>query len=115
MKTISATTGTSTFQGSKEKEVSFSLPAVFGMTWEKLQFNYYSIIVMTLLVGSCVGAIAAANILSTNAPTWQLAACASLAMFNNTTAIGNMSIKWVVWSFVIALIGNTTLIALNIF
>lgn len=114
METISVTRKATIQNPTQLKRSSFTLPGVFGTTWEKLQFNYYAIIVMTLLIGSCVGAIAAANILSSGASTWQLALCASLSMFNNTTAIGNMPVKWVVWSFLIALIGNVMLIAVNL-
>lgn len=93
---------------------SLDLPRIFGTTWEKLQSNYYSVIVMTILVGSMVSGIAAANLLRVDGPTWELALVAFFGMFNNTTAIGNMSIRWVVWSFVLSLAANILFIAINL-
>ena len=115
MKTSSATQAPITLQSEREKSASFSLPSLFGTTWEKLQASYYPVIAMTILIGSCISGAAAANLLRTDAPTWQLAVCASLGMFNNTTAIGSMPVKWVVWSFVIATIGNASLIVASLF
>jgi hypothetical protein len=111
MKTI---TSSQEFNLQIEKSQSNSESGIFGVSWETLKFNYYSVIVMTLLVGSCVGAIAAALILDNDAPIWQLAVCATLTMFNNTTAIGSMPVKWVIYSSIIALIGNVILIGINL-
>jgi hypothetical protein len=113
MRSATATTEAALKTG-QVKTSSFELPRLFGTTWEKLQFNYYAVIAFTLLAGSCIAGAAAANILENGAVTWQLGACAALAMFNNTTAIGNMPVKWVVWSFLIATMGNTILLLINI-
>jgi hypothetical protein len=86
-----------------------------GTSWATWQFNYYSVITVTLTVGSIIGAIAAALILNNDSATWQLAACAMLSMFNNTTAIGNLPVKWVLYSHVISVMGNVALILINLF
>lgn len=55
---------------------------------EKLEFSYFGLISMTILIGSIIGGISASVILSNDAPVWQLGLCAAVAMGNNTAAIG---------------------------
>ena len=81
--------------------------------WEKLNFSYYGVIPFTLIVGSCIGGIAAATVLAAHGATWQLAAVSFFSMFNNTTAIASMNIKWVSWSFVAGLVVNISMILVN--
>lgn len=81
---------------------------------ESLNFSYFGIITMTILVGSIVGGIAAAVILSNNAPIWQLGLCASVSMANNAAGIGQAPTKWIVNLFFVNIIINTLLIVINI-
>lgn len=81
---------------------------------ESLNFSYFGIISMTILVGSIIGGIAAAMILSNNAPIWQLGACAAVSMGNNAAAIGQAPTKWIVNLFFVSLIANGILIMMNI-
>jgi hypothetical protein len=114
MKTLSVNNQSSFINTSSVKNKPFSLVSLFGTTWSELEFNYYSIIVFTLTVSSCIGGAAAAFILSTNAPTWQLAICAGVSMFNNSTAIGHAPVKWVIGSFITSMVLNILLIAINL-
>lgn len=115
METISVSTRTSVQPSAQVKTATFSLPQVFGTTWEKLQYNYYSVMVFTIMVSTCIAGVAAAYILGNGAATWQLAACAILALINNTTAIAHMPVKWVVGTFLLSLTGNVVLIGMNAF
>lgn len=81
---------------------------------ESLNFSYFGIISMTILVGSIIGGIAAAMILSTNAPIWQLGTCAAVSMGNNAAAIGQAPTKWIVNLFFISIVANGILILMNI-
>lgn len=82
---------------------------------ESLNFSYFGIITMTILVGSIIGGIAAAVILSNNAPIWQLGACAAVSMANNAAGIGQAPTKWIVNLFFVSIIANGILIMMNIF
>lgn len=82
---------------------------------ESLNFSYFGIISMTILVGSIIGGIAAAVILSNNAPIWQLGLCAAVSMGNNAAGIGQAPTKWIVNSFFVSIITNGILILMNAF
>jgi len=82
---------------------------------EKLNFSYFGLISMTILIGSILGGIAAMFILQNDAPIWQLGICMSAAMANNVVAIGQAPVKWV---FNVAIINVTIagiLILINAF
>jgi hypothetical protein len=81
---------------------------------EKLNFSYFGIISMTILIGSIVGGIAASFILANNAPIWQLGVCAAVSMANNTAGIGQAPTKWVVNLFLVSLVVNTLLLLVNL-
>lgn len=80
---------------------------------KKLNFSYFGLISMTITIGSIIGGIAAMNILSNDAPIWQLAICMSLAMANNVAAIGQAPIKWLFNIFVLSTVVNSLLILAN--
>jgi hypothetical protein len=86
----------------------------FKIDWESLKFNYYSIIVVTLLASTMLGSAAAMVILQNNASTGQLSACVIVSMVSNSASICNLSIKPVTYSFLVSLLVNTALILMNI-
>lgn len=81
---------------------------------EKLNFSYFGLISMTILVGSIIGGIAASFILSNDAPIWELCLCAAVSMANNTAGIGQAPTKWVFNLFIFSTIVNVLLILVNI-
>jgi hypothetical protein len=86
----------------------------YGKFMEKLNFSYFGLISMTILIGSIVGGIAASYILSNDAPVWQLGLCAAVSMANNTAGIGQAPTKWVANLFIISLVVNILLILVNL-
>ncbi len=88
-------------------------PTSYDRWIQKLNFSYFGIISMTILIGSIIGGISAMYILQYNAPIWQLGLCMSAAMANNVAAIGQASTKWVVNLFLICVVVNTVLILVN--
>ncbi|MBK9282953.1 MAG: hypothetical protein IPM51_01390 [Sphingobacteriaceae bacterium] len=93
--------------------VSTSKLGVYSALIEKLHFNYYGLISMTILIGSCLGGLTAMFILKNDAAIWQLALCMAVSMTNNVAAIGQAPTKWVLNSFVIGILVNTLLILIN--
>lgn len=96
-----------------ESKTSVQTTSKYEKFIEGLNFSYFGLISMSILVGSIVGGIAAAAILSNDAPIWQLGLCAAVSMANNTAGIGQAPTKWVFNLFIISLIVNTLLIIAN--
>jgi len=80
---------------------------------KKAEFSYFGLISMTISVGSILGGIAAMFIFQNDAPTWQLGVAMMVSMANNVAAIGQAPAKWIVNLFVLCLVLNSLLIALN--
>ena len=82
---------------------------------EKLQFSYFGLISMTILVGSILGGIAAMYVFENNAPMWQFILVIGFSTMNNVFAISQAPVKWVFNTFVLTVLVNVLLIALNVF
>ena len=82
---------------------------------EKLDFSYFGLISITILVGSILGGITASIILNNHASIWQLIICSAVSMANNTAGIAQAPTKWVCNLFIITLIVNILLILINVF
>ena len=80
----------------------------------KLDFSYFGLISMTILIGSIIGGIAASSILSNDAPIWQLCLCAAVSMANNTAGIAQAPTRWVANLFAVSTIVNVLLILINL-
>jgi hypothetical protein len=101
-------------QSIMRKEKAENLFKSFRINWKMLQFNYYSLIVVTLLVSTMIGSAAAMFVLQNNAPLWQLMACVIVSMVSNTASISNLSIKPVALTFIVSVLVNGALIFMNI-
>lgn len=81
---------------------------------KKLDFSYFGLISMTILIGSIVSGISAMFILQNDAPIWQLGICMALGMANNVGAIGQAPTKWIVNIFLGCILVNSLLIFINL-
>ncbi len=81
---------------------------------EKLKFSHYSIISMSILIGSCLGGVATMKIFENDAPLWQFVLSLSFTMANLVACIAQAPTKWVVNLFTASFIVNTILLILNI-
>jgi len=81
---------------------------------KKLEFSYFGLIAMTILIGSIIGGIAAMFIFQNNAPIWQLAICMGFAMANNVAAIGQAPTRWVANIFIATFLVEALLIIINL-
>ena len=77
---------------------------------KKMEFNYFPLIAAAILVGSCVGSIAAMKIFQTGAPLWMFVVGLSVTMSNLVASIGQAPTKWVVNLFGLSLLVNIILI-----
>lgn len=81
---------------------------------QKLDFSYFGLISMTILVGSIIGGIAASFVLANHAPIWELCLVAAVSMAGNTAGIGQAPTKWVLNLFILGLLTNVALILINL-
>jgi hypothetical protein len=81
---------------------------------DNLNFSYFGLISMTILIGSILGGITAMTILQNDAPIWELILCMSVAMTNNVVAIGQAPTRWIFNLFVLETIVCTLLIIVNL-
>jgi hypothetical protein len=81
---------------------------------KKLDFSYFGLISMTILVGSILGGLSASTVLSNDAPIWQLCLVSAASMASNTAAIAQAPTKWVINLFILSILINSLLILINI-
>ena len=86
----------------------------FEIFIQKLEFSYFGLISMTILIGSIIGGIAASAVLENKAPIWELGLVAAVSMANNTVCIAQGSTKWVFNLFILSIITNVVLILVNL-
>ncbi|HWY37423.1 MAG TPA: hypothetical protein VNY73_02620 [Bacteroidia bacterium] len=81
---------------------------------KEAEFNYFFLISFVITAGSCLGGIAAMYILQANAPIWQLCVNIYLTMACNVACIGQVSAKWVINLFGLAVLANIALLLVNV-
>jgi hypothetical protein len=81
---------------------------------KKLEFSYFGLISMAILIGSCLGSIATMQVFQNNAPMWQFILSLGFSMANLVACIGQAPTKWVVNLFALCILGNAALLVANI-
>lgn len=81
---------------------------------EEAQYNYFFLISVVIIAGSCLGGITAMYILKANAPLWQLVSNIYLTMGSNVACIGQVSAKWVLRIFALSTLVNIALLLANV-
>lgn len=99
---------------SNENTNSISLNARYNKLIDKLQFSYFGLISMTILIGSIIGGVAAMYIFENDAPMWQFIFCIGFSTMNNVFAISQAPVKWVFNTFVLTVLVNALLITINL-
>ncbi len=82
---------------------------------DALQLNYFGIMSVSLVAGTCFASGALIVILLNSAPIWQLALLTCVTMASNATGIAHSPIRWVVWMAGLNAFTSLFLILLNIF
>jgi hypothetical protein len=109
MNTLSKTYGQAqTLQNSAE------LSNWYNRFIEKMTFNYYGFIAMSILITSCLGGITTMQIFENGAPLWQFMISVSFTMANLVACIGQAPTKWVINLFALAGVVNTVLLMINL-
>jgi hypothetical protein len=79
---------------------------------ESLKPNYYSVISMAILIGSCMGSIAAMSVFYNHADIGYLCVALFTTMANLVACIGQAPVKWVLNFFTLSVVANLVLILL---
>jgi hypothetical protein len=106
------TSGSHISERSKTNSASVS---AYDRWIESLNFSYFGIISMTILVGSILGGIASMFVFQNDAPFWQFVVGLYCAMANLVASISQAPIKWVVNLFFLSTAVSTLLIVINAF
>lgn len=80
---------------------------------ERLKFSHFGLMSATLTIGSILGGIAAMYILKNDAAIWQLGLCMAVSMANNVAGISQAPTKWVFNLFILNVVVNVLLAAIN--
>lgn len=82
---------------------------------DNLQFNYFGIMSVSLLTGTCLASVALIFIVMNESAFWQIALLSCVAMASNAAAIASSPLRWVVWLFGINVLVSLFLIVVNLF
>lgn len=108
----------STLTNTYHQNVASSKPVAaksgYDLFIEKLQFSHFALISMAILIGSCLGGIAAMYVFMNGAPFWQFVLGLGVSMANLIACIGQAPTKWVFNLFVLSLLVNAVLLLSNL-
>lgn len=77
---------------------------------ENLKFSHFAVISMSILIGSCLGGIAAMYVFMSGAPFWQFLIGLAVSMANLVACIAQAPTKWVVNFFLLSVLVNSILV-----
>lgn len=97
---------------SKEQSKLF---ARYNKFVEELEGVYFGFISMAIAIGSAIGGISVMYLFENHAPIWQIIIGISFSLTNNIVAILQLHARWVLDIFILNLIVNLILIAVNAF
>ena len=115
METAANNFGTTThFNYVKEKSASANnLSKRYNRFIEDLKFSHFGLMVMAILIGSCLGSIAAMYLFMAGAPIWIFAIGLFASLANLVACIAQAPTKWVVNIFFLSVLINITLLAIS--
>jgi len=93
---------------------TISLATRYDRFIAKLEFSYFALIAMVILIGSCYGGITTMQIFKNNAAIWEFVLAVSFTMASLVACLGQSPTKWVVNLFAASLFVNTILLLANI-
>jgi hypothetical protein len=93
---------------------TISLTSRYNRFIKSLEFSYFGIIAMAILIGSCLGSVATMKIFENDAPFWQFVLSLGITMANLVACISQAPMKWVVNLFAASLLVNSVLLLLSL-
>jgi hypothetical protein len=108
------TTLTKTYERFDTGTQSISLASRYNQFIKRIEFSYFSLIAMFILIGSCLGSISTMQVFENNAPLWQFIISLGFTMANLVACISQSPLKWVVGIFASSILVNTLILAANV-
>jgi hypothetical protein len=115
METTINTHGSTLTSTIEKRKVTTANASAYDRLIENLNFSYFGLISMTILIGSIMGAIASMFVFQNNAPFWQFIVALYCAMANLVASIAQAPTKWVVNLFLLSTAVSSLLIVINLF
>jgi len=108
------TTLTRTYGRSDTNTQSTTQASRYDKFIQKLEFSYFGLIAMAILIGSCLGSITTMKIFENHAPDWQFIVSLGITMANLVACISQAPTKWVVNLFTLSILVNAILLIVNL-
>src|SRR4051812_13165083 len=108
------TTLAKTYERFDTHSETISLSTRYNLFIKQIEFSYFGIIAMAILISSCLGSIATMQIFKNDAPFWMFILSLAVTMANLVACIGQAPLKWVVNLFTFSVLVNMVLLILNL-
>jgi hypothetical protein len=108
------TTLTKTYERFNTNTQTITLASRYSKFIKSIEFSYFSIIAMAILISSCLGSIATMKIFENAGPLWMFILSLAVTMANLVACISQASTKWVVNLFSLSIIVNVILLVANL-
>lgn len=108
------TTLTNTYTPSRSNAQTISSGNFYQRLIKKLEFSYFALIAMSILISSCLGGITTMQIFEHNAPILQFILSVSSTMAVLVGCLSQVSTKWIVNLFSLSILVNTVLLIINL-
>jgi hypothetical protein len=79
---------------------------------ESVKFSHFAIMAMAILIGSCLGSVAAMLLFYNGAPLWVFIIALFASLANLVVSISQSPTKWMVNTFILSVLVNLVLIAI---
>ncbi len=101
-----------TFDSVIKTEIMSAISA-FNKKIDSWQVNYFGIMSITVLAGTCIASVAVILIVMNEPVFWQIALISTAAMASNAAGISSSPLRWIVWLFSFNVLVSVGLIILN--
>lgn len=108
------TTLTKTYGRFDTNTQTITLASRYNQFIKRIEFNYFAIIAMAILISSCLGSVATMKIFENAGPLWMFILSLAVTMANLAACISQASTKWVVNLFSLSVLVNAILLVANL-
>ena len=108
------TTLTRTYGRFDTNTQTITLASRYNSFIKKIEFSYFAIIAMAILISSCLGSITTMKIFENAAPLWMFILSLAVTMANLVACISQAPTKWVINLFTLSVFVNTVLLIVNL-
>lgn len=108
------TTLTKTYTPSHSVVQTLNSTRLYTRLINRLEFSYFGLIAMSILISSCLGGITTMQIFETDAPLIEFILSVSFTMALLVACLSQAPTKWIVNLFALSILVNTVLLIINL-